>query len=74
MNLIMKPPVLGEPAASGCISEKEAAPLAPPETATQDRGQLVDRWGHVHSEAVLTNWSPAALAACGVHRVKGGVR
>jgi len=32
-------------------------------------GQLVDRYGHVHGEIVLTAWSPQALKALGVRRV-----
>jgi hypothetical protein len=34
-------------------------------------GQLV-RYGQVHSEAVLSNWSPAALKALGIRRAPGG--
>jgi hypothetical protein len=44
-------------------SELKTEPQAP------GIGQLIDRYGHVHSEAVLTNWSPQALKALGVHRV-----
>ena len=33
-------------------------------------GQIVDRYGHVHSEAVFKNWSPAAIEALGIHRLK----
>ena len=34
-------------------------------------GQIVDRWGHSHySELVFTNWSPAALKACGIRRIE----
>lgn len=29
---------------------------------------LVDRFGNRHAERVLTNWSPAALAAMGIRR------
>ena len=40
-------------------------------------GQLIDKHGHHHTEAVLTAWSPQALKALGVRRVgdepKGGV-
>jgi hypothetical protein len=32
-------------------------------------GQLIDRYGHVHSEAIFENWSPAALKALGIRRV-----
>jgi hypothetical protein len=36
-------------------------------------GQLVfiDRHGHLHTEAVLHNWSEAALRALGIRRVGG---
>jgi hypothetical protein len=37
--------------------------------STLVKGQLVDRYGHVHSEAVLTNWSPQALKVLGIHRI-----
>jgi hypothetical protein len=41
-----------------------------PESKTQARaGQLVDRYGHLHSEAVLRHWSPQALKVLGIHRV-----
>jgi hypothetical protein len=35
-------------------------------------GQLVDRYGHVHSEAIFHNWSPAAIKALGIRRVGEG--
>jgi|GEM_PF-5844977 hypothetical protein len=38
---------------------------------TPRAGQLTDRYGHVHSEAVLRHWSPAAIRALGVHRIGG---
>jgi hypothetical protein len=31
-------------------------------------GQLVDRFGHLHSESVFANWSAGALKALDVHR------
>jgi hypothetical protein len=31
-------------------------------------GRLVDKYGHPHSEAVLRNWSPAAIRALGIRR------
>jgi hypothetical protein len=34
------------------------------------QGRLVDKYGHVHSESVLENWSAAALKALGIHRRK----
>jgi hypothetical protein len=33
------------------------------------RGQLIDRYGHTHSEHVLPNWSPAMLKIMGVRRL-----
>jgi hypothetical protein len=39
-------------------------------------GRLIDRYGHEHSEAILRNWTPAAIKAMGIRRVgdepKGG--
>jgi hypothetical protein len=37
-------------------------------------GQLVDRFGHLHSEAVLKNWSAGAIRALGIRPLdeKGG--
>jgi hypothetical protein len=52
--------------------ELDNFPNSEPQTKTQAPkpvGQLVDRYGHVHSEAVLTHWSPAALKALGIRRV-----
>jgi len=34
-------------------------------------GQLIDRYGHLHSEGVLSAWSPAMLRIMGVRRVGG---
>ena len=55
--------------------------MAPPHkrnslAATRTRGQedlavvwqLVDRHGHLHSEGVYKNWSPAAIKALGIER------
>jgi hypothetical protein len=33
-------------------------------------GQLIDKWGHPHSEAIFRNWSPAAIRALGIRRIK----
>jgi hypothetical protein len=33
-------------------------------------GQLIDRYGHLHSEAIFKNWSPAAIKALGIRRVE----
>jgi hypothetical protein len=37
-----------------------------------DVGQLIDKHGHLHSEAVLTAWSPQALNALCIRRVEEG--
>jgi hypothetical protein len=42
------------------------SPLSEDQARTAQHGQLIDRYGHVHSEAVLVNWSPAALS---IHRI-----
>jgi hypothetical protein len=31
-------------------------------------GHLVDKYGHVHSEAIFDNWAPAAIRALGIRR------
>ena len=36
------------------------------------RGRLIDRYGHEHSEAIFSNWTPAAIRALGVRRVDDG--
>lgn len=36
------------------------------------RGYLIDRFGHRHSEAILDNWSAAALIAMRVRRKREG--
>jgi hypothetical protein len=42
----------------------------------EPRPGLVDKWGHPHSEAIFRNWSPAAIRALGIRRIKakGGAR
>jgi hypothetical protein len=37
---------------------------------TVNPGQLVDKYGHLHSEAVFRSWSPAAIKALGIRRVE----
>jgi hypothetical protein len=32
-------------------------------------GRLIDRCGHEHSEAIVRNWTPAAIKAMGIRRV-----
>lgn len=36
------------------------------------RGRLIDRYGHEHSEAIFSNWTPAAIRALGIRRVDDG--
>jgi hypothetical protein len=42
----------------------------------QHLGQLRDKYGNPHSEAIFKNWTPAAIRALGIYRVgderKGG--
>ena len=63
------------PAMTGALEDNSATALNPriskAKTEKQESrpGQLVDRYGHIHGEAVLTHWSPAALRALGIHRL-----
>jgi hypothetical protein len=42
---------------------------------TEKTQVFVDRFGHHHSEAILKNWSPAAIKALGIRPVEeGGAR
>ena len=34
------------------------------------QGRLLDKYGNEHSEAVFKNWTPQAIRALGVRRVK----
>jgi hypothetical protein len=44
-------------------------PSAAPQAASPFRARpLIDRFGGRHSETVLRNWSPAAIAALGIRR------
>jgi hypothetical protein len=67
-------------APAGCAAEALVGDCknASRDKPTPAQGQLVDRYGHVHSEAVLTHWSPQALKVLGIRRVgdepKGGAR
>jgi hypothetical protein len=38
-------------------------------SAAEQGARLVDRHGHLHSEAIFKNWSPAAIRALGIRRV-----
>ena len=42
-----------------------------PTPARQDR-VLIDKHGHLHTEAILSAWSPAAIKVLGVRRLDGG--
>jgi hypothetical protein len=42
--------------------------IASPNKPTRGCGQLIDKYGHVHSESILDNWSPQALKVMGVVR------
>jgi hypothetical protein len=33
------------------------------------RGELRDKFGHLHSENIFKDWSPVAIVALGIHRV-----
>jgi hypothetical protein len=39
-------------------------------TSPSASGQLVDKYGNPHSEAIFRNWSPGAIKALGIHRVR----
>ena len=51
----------------GAGTRKRTSSSAPEPTVSAD--QLLDKYGHVHSEAVLRHWTPAALKALGIRRV-----
>ena len=34
-----------------------------------EASQLIDRYGHPHSESIFRNWTPAAIRALGIRRV-----
>jgi hypothetical protein len=36
------------------------------------KGDLIDRYGHLHSEAVLRNWHPTVIKSLGIRRIDGG--
>jgi hypothetical protein len=55
--------------AAEALGKVEAIRLNFPDATSQAPRQLIDRYGHVHSEAVLANWSPQALKAFGIHPV-----
>jgi len=65
---------VNEPLVNGLAGELDHQPIAPPkQERKQSDGPLVDRYGHVLSEAVLTNWTSAARKALGVRRVNAAL-
>jgi hypothetical protein len=79
MDNLTFPPAPGndpDPIAYGDAAESAGAIKPSPSTSasrdesnnpTQEQvtGQLIDRYGHVHSEAIFKNWSPAAIKGDG---------
>jgi hypothetical protein len=57
----------GEP----CGNDHTGELISPTDKPQERVGQLIDKYGHVHSEAVLRNWTPAAVKALGIHRLTG---
>jgi hypothetical protein len=64
------------PRGKPCETDHAVEPISFTNKLELRPGQLIDRYGHVHSEAVFKNWSPAAIRALGIRRVKaeGGGR
>lgn len=58
----------------GAGNDRLGEPIAPDDSPDCRAGQggLVDRFGNVHSEAILRNWSPATIRAMGIRRADGG--
>ena len=60
----------GEP----CGNDQAGELIYPSDNLPLGVGQLIDKYGHVHSEAIFINWSPAAIRALGIRRVDGGAK
>jgi hypothetical protein len=60
--------VHGEPCGSDHTGELISSTAKPEERV----GQLIDKYGHVHSESIFRNWSPAAIRVMGIRRVQNG--
>ena len=43
--------------------------ISPREASQQKTGQLIDRYGHTHSESIFRNWTHDAIKALGIRRV-----
>ena len=43
--------------------------ITPREASQPNTGQLIDRYGHLHSESIFRNWTPSAIKALGIRRV-----
>ena len=63
-----KPPPRGD-RDGGEISGSVEHPI---DTSPKPASQLIDKYGHRHSEAIFRNWSPAAIKALGIRRVGDG--
>jgi hypothetical protein len=57
------------PVADGNRAEEVAITDNAENKAEHRGGQLIDRHGHLHSESVLTAWSPTMLKIMGIRRV-----
>jgi hypothetical protein len=60
--------VHGEP----CGNDHTGELISPTDKPQERVGRLIDKYGHVHGEAIFRNWSPAAIKALGIRRVDDG--
>lgn len=58
------------PASGNSLGLIETAGAATPAGTIKPSGQLIDKHGHLHSEAIFKNWSPAAIKALGIRRIE----
>jgi hypothetical protein len=70
----MSPPHVTRPAAAltACgprRSDRAGQPISPSDRPQERLSQLCDKYGHLHSEAIFHNWSPAAIKALGIRRI-----
>lgn len=68
MPRLKRTPTGGDGRGSGKLQADKLNPRNKPSPLP---GQLVDRFGHAHSEAIFRNWSPAVIKALGIRRVDG---
>jgi hypothetical protein len=52
-------------------ADRLAGAISPTDIPHTGVGQLIDKHGHIHSEAILKNWSPAAIRALEIRRIGG---